>query len=150
MSSKFNRGLSAGFIEKLRANTACGWWCDVLADPGLFIGTRGGYLDVYWRGQRLFHVAETPPGLNVATHAKYLVDPALADQISLADGKFDIAKLREIGFHSEYNGTSTLSAMKATAGSFAGLEKTGCHQIIVANSAVIDSRDRLTWRWGSC
>jgi hypothetical protein len=83
-------------------------------------------------------VAEGAAGLVVTTHAKYLVDPGLADQVSLADGKFDTAKLKELGFHSQYKGVCTLSDMKAVAGSFSGLEKTGCHQIAVRNAAIID------------
>jgi hypothetical protein len=135
----------AEFIKQLEAEAAKGgWWADVLADPELFIALRGSYLDVYWLGQRLFHVRASASGLKVTTHEKYLLDPALAGQVSLTDGVFDIAGLIERAFVREYQGSGmprkmqTISKMKATAGAFSGSEKAGCHEIAVRNPEVID------------
>jgi hypothetical protein len=106
-----------------------------LADRDLFIGLRGKSLDIYYRGQRLFHVAFLLPDLKVTTHAKYLVDPELADQVELRNQRF---KVGEIGFVDKYDGKTTLSKMKSAAAIYSGLEKTGCHEIAVRNSDVID------------
>jgi hypothetical protein len=109
----------------------------VLADPELFIALRGSYLDVYWRGQRLFHVTNRS-GLKVTTHEKYLLDPALASQVPLVNGDFDIERLLKVGFIHHYKDQTTLAKMKSAAGRFSGLEKTGCHKIAVRNPEVID------------
>lgn len=141
----FGRGLNPCFINQLAAEAArASWWADVLADPKLFIAVRDSYLDVYWRGQRLFHVSASPSGLKVKTHEKYLLDPALAGRVALTDGVFDIAGLIKRAFIREYQGSAmprkmqTLSKMKTTAGAFSGSEKTGCHEIAVRNPEVID------------
>lgn len=134
--SEFNRGLSPEFIGQLKEEGTKGsWWADALNDPKLFVAVREEYLNVYWRGQSLFLVK---PGLRVTTHVKFLVDPKLADQVSLVEGKFDVGGLVQRGFARDYNGPATLAKMKTAAGLFAGPEKTGCHEIILANPAVID------------
>lgn len=135
--SEFNRGISDNkFINQLAEEANKGsWWADALNDPKLFVAVRHNYLNVYWRGQSLFLVK---PGLRVTTHVKFLVDPKLADQVSLAEGKFDIGRLLDRGFVSRYEGPATLDKMKRAAGLFPGSEKTGCHEIILANPQVID------------
>jgi hypothetical protein len=156
MSNKFGRALDAVFIEKLEAEVAkAGWWADVLADPKLFIALRGSYLNVYWRGQSLFHVEPEPTssGLKVTTHEKYLLDPALKSQVPLKiDGSFDVTSLVKNGFIDRYDGPATLEKMKKAAGVFSGREKTGCHEIAVGNHGVIDCEiafpDRVTLRNG--
>jgi len=139
MVTKFNHAIDNDFIEKLRAETEKnGWWSDVLADPTLLVALRGTYLNVYWQGQSLFHVEPTNSGLNVTTHEKFLIDPALDSQVKLTDGFFDIAGLRERGFIGEYKGKATLAKMKRAASYFSGLEKRGCHKIATNNPSVID------------
>jgi hypothetical protein len=138
-ASAFDHALDADFIDKLAAEARKeGWWADVLADPTLLIAPRGNYLNVYWRGQSLFCVKSIPSGFQVTTHEKFLLDPKLASQVSLKDGKFEIASLVEKGFISQYEGPKTLAEMKTSAGLFSGLEKTGCHEIAVRNFGVID------------
>jgi len=139
MGLEFDRALNAAFIAKLKAEARRdGWWADVLADPKLIVAVRGTYLNVYWRGQSLFRVESTPSGLNVTTHEKYLVDPKLASQVTLIDRDFDISSLAQKGFIRHYEGPATIAKMKAAAGLFPGLEKTGCHEIAVRNAGVID------------
>lgn len=138
MTSNVDRALVDGFIPQLAAEAAKGgWWADALADPKLFIALRGSYLNVYWRGQSLFYVEARQSGLKVTTHQKYLVDPALASQVPLINGAFDVASL-ENGLIRRYAGPATLVKMKSAAGLFSGLEKTGCHEIAVHNPSVID------------
>jgi hypothetical protein len=135
MSTIFRRALAPNFIERLKDEASkAGWWADVLADPQLFIAPRGSYLDVYWRGQRLFHVRASPSGLKVTTHPKYLVDPALARPVTLADGSFNVPS----GFIDRYSGQVTLNKMKSAAGLFSKLEKIGCHEITIRNRSVVD------------
>jgi hypothetical protein len=106
MASTFDRGLSPAFVARLQAEADKreGWWADVLADPDLVIGVRHEYLDVYWRGQCLFHIESSRSDLKVSTHPKYLVDPALLQPVSLSGGKFDVSRPRETGFLTEYKG----------------------------------------------
>lgn len=140
MAPNFDHALNPDFIGKLAAEAKKeGWWADVLADPELLIFPRGSYLKVYWRGQSLFCVNPTPSGLKVTTHEKYLVNPELASQVSLTDGYFEIEALKDKGFIPTYKGPkATLAKMKRAARLFSGLEKTGCHEIAVRNSAVIN------------
>lgn len=67
-----------------------------------------------------------------------MVDPELASQVTLADRNFDISSLAEKGFIRRYEGSATIAKMKAVAGLFSGLEKTGCHEIAVRNAGVVD------------
>lgn len=66
-----------------------------------------------------------------------MVDPELASQVTLTDRDFDISSLAEKGFIRRYDGPATLAKMKAAAGLFSGLEKTGCHEIAARNAGVI-------------
>lgn len=144
MATMFHRALDTAFVDKLAAlagSAADGngnWWSDVLADEKLLIGVRGGYLNVYWRGQSVFRVAPSAAGLSVSTHEKYLLDPKLDAQVSLIDGSFDLRHLLERGFISRYEGPETLKKLKASSGVYAGTEKKGCHEIAVRNSNVVD------------
>jgi hypothetical protein len=140
MTSYFDRALDPDFVALLAAEAKKpGWWADVLADPKLFVALRGKSLNVYWRGQSLFYVEATSSGLKVTTHEKYLVDPALASQVPLVGGSFDVAGiLKKGGFIGRYVDATTLAKMKSAAGLFSGLEKTGCHEIAVRNPTVID------------
>lgn len=144
MATAFQRALDTAFVDKLAAlaGSAAGgkgnWWSDVLADDKLLIGVRGGYLNVYWRGQSVFRVAPSAAGLSVSTHEKYLLDPKLDAQVPMIDGSFDLRHLLERGFISRYEGPETLKKLKASSGIYAGTEKKGCHEIAVRNSNVVD------------
>jgi hypothetical protein len=139
MASSFDRALNDDFIKQLQAEAGRGgWWADVLADDQLIIGLRRTYLNVYWRGQSLFRVESASSGLRVTTHAKYLVDPALASQVTLTDRDFGLAILAGKGFIPRYEGPRTIEKMKQAAGLHSGLEKTGCHEIAVRNDGFID------------
>ena len=133
----FDHALAKGFIEKLKDERG-DWWRDILDDETLVIAPRGQSLDVYWLGARLFHVQFTDRDLRVSTHEKYLLDPALKGQVRMRGGAFDIKALRDRGFISTYTKKQTLTAMKTTARLYAGVEKSGCHEIAVKNSSLID------------
>ncbi len=137
----FARALTQGFIERLKAETQAetgGWWRDVLRDENLAIALRGNSLDVYWLGARLFHVAFAEGTLSVSTHEKYLLNPALKDPVFLKAGSFDITMLKDRGFFGTYREGETLKDLKKAAGLYTDVEKSGCHEIFVRNSSVID------------
>jgi hypothetical protein len=135
----FKRSISKKFVGQLEQEAAKGgWWADVLADPKLIVALRGSYLNVYWRGQSLFLVRDGSPGLTVTTHEKYLIDPKLAGQVPLINGSFNIESLIKRAFVPRYEGPTSLKKMKDAARYFSGTEKTGCHEIAVRNSNIID------------
>jgi len=137
--SAFKRGLSDTFINRLteEANKNS-WWTDVLNDRQLFIAVRNQYLNVYWRGQSLFKVVSQQSGLKATMHPKFLIDPELHREVSLVNKKFEVGKLVENGIIREYEGPETLEKMKRAARLFCGPEDTGCHEIILHNSHLID------------
>ena len=140
MPSTFDHALSAPFIDALRREAdRDGWWRDVLRDPDLVIAPRGKYLNVYWRGQALFTVSCPHGELAVTTHEKYLLDPALKEQVALSpDGSFDIDALMRRALVRRYEGPSTLAKLKTASGLFADKEKVGCHAVAINNPGVID------------
>jgi hypothetical protein len=139
MIRSFDRALDGTFMKKLEAAARQkSWWADVLADRKLVIALRRNYLDVYWRGQRLFRVEPVPSGLKVTTHPKFLVDPKMSSAVALTEGNFEITSLLEKGFIRHYEGPATLAKMKSAAGIYSKEEKTGCHEIAVKHGEVID------------
>ncbi len=136
---QFNRGLKDEFINLLHAEgKKPGWWRDVLDDKTLLIGVREDYLNVYWQGQALFTVRQVANTLRVTTHEKYLLNPDLDGQVTLADGMFEVESLRAKGFMPQFEAGKTLPKMKGAAQRFAGSEKKGCHVIAERNAIVID------------
>ena len=133
------RAISPDFLARLDAEASKdGWWKDVLHDPRLIVALRGRYLNVYWKGQSLFHVSPRGSGLHVTTHEKYLLDPSLAGQVPLSsNGEFDLGDLTSKAFVKRYD-SDALAKMKRAAALFSGAEKKGCHHIATANSNVID------------
>jgi hypothetical protein len=138
--SIFKHSITPKFIRLLEQEAAKGgWWTDVLADPKLIVALRGSYINVYWRGQSLFLVREGSSELTVTTHEKFLIDPKLAGQVPLQiDGSFKIESLIKRAFVPRYEGPTSLKKMKDAASYFSGPEKTGCHEIAVQNSNIID------------
>jgi len=138
--SEFKRGLCNRFVKLLSEEVAdkLSWWANVLDDDELFVGVRDDSLNVYWRGASLFQVEHGGSGLSVTTHPKYLLDPDLSDQVSLAQGMFDISWLAQHGFVSRYEGPKSLETLKKAADVFSKSEKTGCHEVVLNNSHIID------------
>lgn len=137
--SEFKHGLSDKFIDHLtKEANKVSWWADVLNDTNLFIAVRNQYLNVYWRGQSLFRIELGPSGLRAKMHPKFLIDPGLHDEVTLVNRTFKVEELVGRGIIREYEGPETLKKMKKAAGLFSGPEDTGCHDIILANSQVID------------
>lgn len=133
----FDRSLSPEFREKLIAAAASGWWRDVLDDETLIVALRGGYLNVYWKGQSIFKVEPAAVGLKATTHEKYLLDPGLSRQVRFDGNAFDTGELERKAFLRVY-GQGSLARMKRAAEIYSGEEKSGCHLIALANPNVID------------
>lgn len=137
---RFERGLDKVFMEKLESvATQPGWFADVLADPGLILGIRKNYVNVYRLGQSLFKIewkGKASP-LKFSTHPKYLVDPDLYKAVPFDGLAFTVDKLEPLV--NEYAGLKTLARMKRAAKLYRGNEKDGVHAVVLANPNVIDT-----------
>jgi hypothetical protein len=136
-AKNFDRSLSPSFRARLIAAAASGWWRDVLDDETLIVALRGGYLNVYWKGQSIFKVEPATVGLRATTHEKYLLDPGLSRQVRFDGTAFDTDGLERKAFLRVYD-RGSLARMKRAAEIYSGEEKTGCHLIALANPNVID------------
>jgi len=136
----FERGLNDEFLGALEtlANESGSWWSDVLADKGLLIAIRNGYLNIYWRGQSLFNVRMKGSQVVASTHPKYLIDPSLSKLVQFDGREFEVAKLIESGFVRTYEGPDTLRKLKRAANVYAGVEKIGVHAIATADPSIVD------------
>jgi hypothetical protein len=133
---KFQRGLNDDFMCKLKKVAEVpGWFADVLGDEHLILGIRNNYLDVYYRGQRLFHVTDEKGRLRVRTHPKYLVDPTMEGEIDLFEHKFDWGVRDPVA---RTYGADTLNKMKRAAAYYSPEEKKGTYRIIRGNQNVLD------------
>ncbi len=112
------------------------------------MAVRDDYLNVYWRGHSLFLVEQGASEPRATTHPKFLLDPDLAEQVSLEGEKFEVSWLAGHGFITHYEGRGTLKKMKKAADLFSGLEKTGGHEIVLANAQVIDCEIALPGNGG--
>lgn len=138
--SVFKHGLDPDFMEKLEILAKRpGWFADVLADPGLVLGIRDNYINVYWRGCSLFKIWEGKTGcLKFSTHPKYLVDPDLSKQVEFDGSDFKVTELTALISH--YRGSETLDKMRRAAKNYCGDEKEGVHAVICAGeNNVIDT-----------
>lgn len=136
---EFNRGLSCKFMAKLKALAEQpGWFKDVLRDSDLILGVRDEYLDVYYLGQRLFHVTRKRDDgeLKVTTHPKYLINPDMKGEAELTGAGFEWGK-RTI-YARMYDDEHTLKKMKRAAAYYAKPEKEGVHAIVRANPGALD------------
>ncbi|OKO80246.1 hypothetical protein [Bradyrhizobium sp. AS23.2] len=137
--SSFNHGISDKFTTKLALLAeSAGWWRDVLHDPSLIIAVRENYLNVYWLGQAIFIVRMQEDKISVRTHAKYLLNPNLDDQIPLIDGKFDFTQANDEMLTSDYKSGETLVKLKRAAEYYSGKEKEGVHRIVSFNPSIVD------------
>jgi hypothetical protein len=136
----FVRGITQpGFmpaLEKLAAEP--GWWREVLHDPGLILGIRDNSINVYWLGQSLFRVTCSPTGnVRASTHAKYLVDPGLRHYAAFDGAAWQLPAPTSMLIH-DFTPGKTLADLKRAARIYAGQEKLGVHQIVLANTNVLD------------
>lgn len=134
--SKFERGISQPFVDRLNAEyKAGGWWRSIADDRDLFVAIRKDYLNVYLNGNSLLKLWQEGDQLVGETHYKYLLAPETArPYVKVVGGKALIDEAAAL-FNSDL---SDLAALKRTANVYSGDEKTGVHQIVMSNTNVID------------
>jgi hypothetical protein len=135
----FRRGLCPEFISALKELAdKPSWFRDVLADPDLILGIRKDYLNVYVDGQSLFKIDWNSRNkkMNVTTHPKYLVDPALRRQVTFEGGEFQVSSIKALA--ESYEHGKTLKRMKTAARIFSGVEKEGVQKVFHSNADVVD------------
>lgn len=135
----FERGLGQEFISALKAlANKRSWFWDILQDSELILGIREEYMNVYVDGQSLFKIAWDSKNkkINVTTHPKYLVDPALRKPVAFVGEQFDIKSIK--AFAESYVGKATLKRMKKAARIYSGIEKKGVQKVVHANADVVD------------
>lgn len=141
--SKFQRGLSKKLTDALGLladKPDRNWWKDVLANKGILLAVRGGYLNAYMKGQSVFKIG---PGLNgthpqVKTHYKYLLVPKLEkmQQYILFDGTKFYIKPEDVIQTEDHAGL--IANLAGTAARFSGAEKIGIDRIAAEEPKVID------------
>jgi len=126
-------------------SSAPNWWQDVLKSRDLHLAVRGGYLNVYSKGQSIFKIgAESGPGLDkngnpkVLIHYKYLLEPnrPRKEYICFNGTKFEIDPNEVIC--REYEPGRTLNRLIDAASPYTSEEKKGVHVIARNNPTVVD------------
>ena len=136
--SEFKRGITNEFVKALGELAAAGgWWRDVLIDNSLAIFLRNECLNVYWQGQSIFKIAYLRGQFRVSTHAKYLLDPSLSEQVPFDGGVFNLRDLAPRALIEKYE-RATLNKLKRGAEIYANDEKRGVHAIATGNPSVVD------------
>ena len=141
----FKRGLDEAFVHYLNEEyEKAGWWKDVVDDPALFIGIRDNYLNVYYQGNSILLLTLDRGRLVGRTHYKFLLrDKIPGNQyIYSADGKMQMSQSAVAGVF--IHDLSNLRSLKAACIPYAGVEKTGVHEIIKSNRNVVDVEIALT------
>ena len=117
------------------------WWCNLLADPDIFLAVRRNVLNAYYRGCSLVEVALDGDALRTRTHYKYLLKPNLVDAYVMgSNGKIEVANPAN-AFISDL---SDLASLKRAARPFAGGEKSFVANVIASNDNVFDVEVALT------
>jgi hypothetical protein len=152
--AKFERGLPEALIASLGdlgKQSSQNWWKDVLANKDLHIAIRGGYLNVYAKGQSVFKVGDgSSSGLgkdgkpHIELHYKYLLKPKLPsskDYVRFDGHSFfmDGQPLLPASIvQTSFVPSETVKQLVASAETYSGEEKRGVHEIAKRNSSVID------------
>lgn len=147
--SKFNRGLSDGFVEALKSNYSKpeSWWRPFLNNKESVIAIRKNYLNVYYRGASLLELRQSPDKtIRGSIDYKYLLrpklEPAKREYVAIVDGKPCIPEdafmkdLNEIGGH--------ITDLQKAAKPYTDAEKTGVHHIFQGNPNILDVEIAIT------
>jgi hypothetical protein len=152
--TKFERWLPSELIVSLGnlgKQSSPNWWKDTLANKDLHIAIRGGYLNVYAKGQSVFKVGDgSSSGLGkdgkpiVQLHYKYLLKPTLPsskEYVRFDGNSFFMDGLPLIPasiVQTSFVPSETVKQLVASAETYSGEEKRGVHEIAKRNSSVID------------
>jgi hypothetical protein len=141
--AKFERWLPEALIASLGdlgKQSSQNWWKDVLANKDLHIAIRGGYLNVYAKGQSVFKVGDgSSSGLgkdgkpHIELHYKYLLKPKLPsskDYVGFDGHSFfmDGQPLLPASIvQTSFVPSETVKQLVASAETYSGEEKRGVH-----------------------
>ena len=137
----FRRGLEPGFVETLNAlyDRPHSWWRTLVDDKEVFLAVRDNYVNVYHLGCSLLKLKPKLGGIDLVgeVHYKYLLAPRLAtsDYIRIVDGRPDSLPPIEQVFTQNL---ADIDALKTAAKPYAGVEKSGVHDIVHSNWNVVD------------
>lgn len=133
----FQRGLPDNFVALM--NDAYGqgdsWWRKLVDDGDIFVAVRGGYLNVYYRGNSLIRLDLKSGSLVGAVHYKYLLNPGLDEYVPVVEGVPQFQGGLERYFT---QALSNIGALKKAADPYADVEKSGVHEILRCNPNIID------------
>ena len=135
--SNFSRGLDKEFVDALNEEyRKNGWWKRLVDDPDLFIAIRANSINVYFRGCSLLKLSWNNGEISGTTHYKYLLHPRFEEQyVKVISGELDLqSDLRNMFIEN----LEDVDSLKLAANIYAGGEKTGVHNIVLANHNVLD------------
>ena len=135
--STFNRGLSETFVGALNEEyERGGWWRQIMDDRDIFIAIREDSVNAYYRGCSLLKLNWKGGTIVGETHYKYLLRPNLKNPyVKILNGKPNLEAIKGSLFLNSLGDTADL---KKAAEPYAGDEKKGVHNIISANSNILD------------
>ncbi len=137
--TNFRRGLDQEFVEKLNElyDQSDSWWRALVDDDKLFLAVRDNYINVYYLGCSLLKLTWKPKTGDVIgkTHYKFLLQPQLNLYVNIIDSKPPSLPPVKDMFTKNM---ADINALKKAAKPYAGDEKTGVHNIVLANPNIVD------------
>ena len=137
--TNFRRGLDPEFVKKLNElyDQSDSWWRALVDDDKLFLAVRDNYVNIYYLGCSLLKLTWKPGSGDVVgeTHYKYLLRPELKKYVNIIDSKPPSLPPVKDMFTKNM---ADINALKKAAKPYAGDEKTGVHNIVLANWNVVD------------
>ena len=140
--SNFNRGLDDEFVDALNAEyDKRGWWHRFVHDMGVFVAIRNNSVNAYYRGCSLLKLDWRGGAIEGEVHYKYLLRPSISrPYVKIFNG---VAALPDNPGDWFLRDVDALGELKKAAQPYAGKEKTGVHDILIANHNVLDAEIAL-------
>ena len=135
--SNFSRSLDDAFVDALNAEyEKGGWWHRFVHDSEVFVAIRNNSVNAYYRGCSLLKLDWTGGAIVGWVHYKYLLRPLISrPYVKISNG---VAVLPDDPGDWFFRGVDALGDLKKAAQPYAGDEKTGVHDILIANHNVLD------------
>ncbi len=135
----FKRGLKEEFIKKLNEEyERGGLWRDIVDDKSLFIAIRKKHINVYSNGCSLLELSFKDKDLIYKINYKYLLKPSMPNpKIKFTNGKIENFCYRNF-FLDKLDDKSDIEFLKKSSIPYSKPEKTGIHQLLMANKNIID------------
>ena len=135
--SMFNRGLDDEFVDALNReyDKEDGWWRAFVDDKDVFLAIRENYVNAYYRGCSLLRLSWEAGTIVGEVHYKYLLRPSMCNEyVKVVGGKATLDDAKS-WFLTD---VSEVDSLKSAATPYAGPEKTGVHEILQANTNILD------------